>query len=295
VGQNGVGAKQYAPSGAPIWNSPAVDEKRKQLYVGTGENYSSPTTDKSDAIVALNLESGAVNWVYQGQAGDAENLACFAEDKTNCPKENGPDFDFGAGIILATMSDGRQIVIGGEKSGVVHAVDPDSGKLLWKVKPGRGGTLGGVHFGMAANADSVFVPVNDAEDGRTYKDPANPGVFAFDLASGRRIWAAPSSTCPDSKPCRIGYSQAITATPDLVFAGAADGWLRIFDAGSGAVLWQVDTKLPVKTVDGSTSAGGAFGGGAGPIVYHGMLFASSGYSLAGMKPGNLLLAFAVGE
>jgi polyvinyl alcohol dehydrogenase (cytochrome) len=293
VGTNAKGAKQYGPSGVPVWSSPAIDEKRGRLYIGTGENYSSPTTEKSDAVLALDLATGAIEWVFQGTAGDAENLACFAEDKTNCPRENGPDFDFGAGVVLASLPDGRALVIGGEKSGAVYALDPDTGKLVWQAKPGRGGTLGGVHFGMAANSDSVFVPINDAADGRSYTDKAQPGVFAFDLATGKRVWSAPSNTtgCTDPATCGIGYSQAITATQDLVFAGSVDGWLRILDAQSGAVLWQIDSKTPAKTVTGTDVGGGSFGGGAGPVLYHGMLFASSGYSVGGTKPGNLLLAF----
>jgi polyvinyl alcohol dehydrogenase (cytochrome) len=93
------------------------------------------------------------------------------------------------------------------------------------------------------------------------------------------------------KDCLIGYTQAITATPELVFAGNDNGWLRAFDAKSGAVMWQIDCKTPVKTVSGEEKTGGSFGGGSGPVLYHGMLYASSGYSLAGQTPGNLLLAF----
>ena len=100
------------------------------------------------------------------------------------------------------------------------------------------------------------------------------------------------AVCGGLAPCTVGYAQAITATPDLVFAGRGDGWLRVFDARSGALVWEVDTKLPVKTVNHEDKGGGSFGGGAGPILYHGMLFVSSGYNLAGRMPGNLLIAYA---
>jgi polyvinyl alcohol dehydrogenase (cytochrome) len=295
VGKNAKGVDEYAPSGAPIWNSPAIDPKRGQIYVGTGENYTSPSNDKSDSIVALDLQTGAFKWVYQARKHDATNLACMSADKTNCPKEDGPDLDFGAGVVLATLSDGRQLVIGGEKSGDVFAVDPDTGKLVWQAKPGRGGMLGGVHFGMAANADTIFVPINDAADGQHRDEPPHPGVYALDLATGKMVWSAPAdrSACAAAKHCEVGYAQAITATPELVFAGSGDGWLRGFDARTGQVLWQVDTKLPVKTVNGGQSNGGSFGGGSGPLVYNGMVFASSGYSLAGQTPGNVLLAYEI--
>jgi polyvinyl alcohol dehydrogenase (cytochrome) len=298
IGKTVKGTNRYGPAGASIWNSPVIDAKRGQLYIGTGGNSASPASDTSDAIIALDIATGAKKWIYQGLPGDATNLACLSEDRSNCPDENGPDYDFGAGIILATAADGREVVIGGQKSGDVHAVDPDTGKLIWRQKPGRGGSLGGVHFGMAVANHTVFVPINDALDrqhnGELYTEPAHPGLYAFDVGTGTPVWTVHGdpSTCAGLKGCTPGYSQAITATPDLVFAGSNDGWLRAFDAKTGNTLWQVEGKKAVKTVTGLEKSGGAFGGGAGPILYHGMLFASSGYNRAGMV-GNLLLAYEI--
>jgi polyvinyl alcohol dehydrogenase (cytochrome) len=299
LGTNAKGAKHFGPAGVNVWNSPAIDAKRKQLYVGTGGNSTSPATGTSDSIIAMDLDTGAIKWVYQALANDATNLACLSADKTSCPTENGPDYDFGAGAMLATTSDGRDFVLAGQKSGDVHGIDPDTGKLIWKQKPGRGGIIGGVHFGMAATHDTVFAAINDAftlkHSGTQYTEPAKPGVYAFDIASGNPVWSVPSDpeTCVGVKGCTIGYSQAITATPDLVFAGNNDGWLRAFDTKTGAVVWKIDTKPPVKTVNGGEAGGGSYGGGSGPVLYHGMLFASPGYSLAGAFPGNVLLAFEV--
>jgi polyvinyl alcohol dehydrogenase (cytochrome) len=293
VGTNSAGARQFGPSGAPVWNSPVVDARRGRLYFGTGENYSSPAEGHSDAIVALDMATGAMTWVYQATKGDATNLACMSENRANCPKEDGPDLDFGAAVVLAKAPGGRDLVIGGQKAGVVHALDPDTGKLVWKTRVGRGGMLGGVHFGMAAGRKLLFVPVNDAPDGRRYPDAPRPGVYALDLANGRTVWAAPADAkaCEGAKVCLNGYSQAVTATPDVVFAGSVDGRMRAFDAATGALLWQADTRTPVKTLNGQETAGGSFGGGSGPIPYHGTLYVSSGYSLAGSHPGNLLMAF----
>jgi polyvinyl alcohol dehydrogenase (cytochrome) len=298
VGKNAKGANHYAPAGGSVWSSPSIDVKRKQLYVGTGPNSTSPATNTSDAVVAMDLETGAIKWAYQGYAGDASNLACLSADKTSCPTENGPDYDFGGGgAVLTTTADGRDIVLAGQKSGDIHAIDPDTGKGIWRQKPGRGGIIGGVLFGVAVNKDTVFVPINDAlaimHDGQPYKEPAKPGMYAFDITTGKQLWATPSDPagCAGLKTCTTGYSQAITATPDLVFAGTNEGLIRIFDAKSGAVLWETDAKKPVKTVNGTENTGGSFSGGAGPILYHGMMFASSGYSLAGLYPGNVLLAF----
>jgi len=295
VGRNRVGASRYAPSGAPIWNAPTIDARRNLLYVGTGENYSSPATATSDAVMAMDLATGAVRWVYQGLASDAYNTACIAGDTTNCPEENGPDHDIAASVVLVAGADGRDVLVAGQKSGAVHALSPDDGTLLWKAKPGRGGLLGGIHFGMAAAPGRVYVPVYDAPDGRHYDEPARPGVYALDLRDGHALWQAPAplTTCVDRPFCIPGYSQAITATPELVFAGSGDGWFRILDATTGALLWQVDTTRAVRTVTGVVAGGGSMSGAAGPVVHDGQLFVSSGYGFGPQMPGNVLLAFEV--
>jgi polyvinyl alcohol dehydrogenase (cytochrome) len=298
AGVNAKGAKRFSPSGSSIWNSPAIDVKRHQFYVGTGPTSTSPAVKTSDAIIAMDLDTGAVKWVYQGLEGDAGNLACLSVDKTNCPVENGPDFDFGAGAILAKATDGRDVVLAGQKSGAIHAIDPDTGKLLWRDKPGRGSALGGVLFSIAANQDAVYVPVSDALDkdrmGVPFKEPGHPGIYAYDIGTGKQIWAmhGDPTTCTGLTGCTSGYSQAITATPDLLVAGSADAWLRIIDTKTGEVLWKVNSKVPVKTVAGTEKSGGAFSGGAGPVLYHGMLIASSGYNRIGMT-GALLMVFDV--
>jgi polyvinyl alcohol dehydrogenase (cytochrome) len=298
LGLNAKGGEHYGPAGASVWSSPTIDAKRRQLYVGTGGNSTSPATDTSDSIIALDLATGRVNWVYQGLSGDASNLACLAADKTSCPTENGPDYDFGAGAMLTTSANGRQMLVAGQKSGEVHAIDPDTGKLIWKAKPGRGGILGGIHFSLAADGGLVFAPVNDTPNldhktGKPYVEPAHPGVYALELATGRTVWSAPAdaSACVPGQPCRLGYSQAITAIGGLVFAGASDGTLRAFDARTGALVWRYDTTRPVRTVNGVDASGGSFGGGAGPIAYRGMLFAGSGYARTGVLAGNVLFAF----
>jgi polyvinyl alcohol dehydrogenase (cytochrome) len=293
-GKNSVGADRLGPSGVPVWNSPAIDIKRRQLYVGTGENYSSPATSTSDSVLALDLDTGKVKWVYQSQPGDAWNVSCLTPDKTNCPAENGPDHDFGAAPVLVHASDGRDYVIAGQKSGVVHAVDPDSGQEIWRNRVGRGGIEGGVLFGIAAFGDVVFVPINDRSAVVTYAEPARPGLYALDARTGKQLWQAPNTNvCHEHSSCDPGLSSAVTATPDIVWAGANDGYLRGYDTNSGKVLWSVDTAHAFDTVSGKRANGGSFGGAQAPLVYHGTLAVSSGYDYGGKMPGNVLLMFAL--
>lgn len=291
-----AGTEVFAPSGAPVWNSPTIDARRGVLYVGTGENYSSPADDRSDALIAIRLSDGKIAWSQQMVAGDAWNVACMMKDNPNCPIENGPDVDFGAGTILLTLPGGRQVLLAGQKNGVVYGLDPDAkGALLWKTRVGRGGIQGGVHFGMATAGDTVFAPVSDMKDGRDGRPvtgPPRPGMNALDAATGALRWSTPANdVCGTREFCDPGISAAITATPEVVFAGHMDGRFRAYDTANGAVLLEFDSTQPVKTVSGAMARGGSFGG-AGAAVRDGHVVVNSGYGLYFHMPGNVLLVFS---
>src|SRR5262249_35950512 len=76
VGTSRAGAPQWGPSGAGVWATPTLDVKRGLLYVTTGDNYSSPPTDTSDSVMALELKTGQIVWSRQMTKGDAYNSAC---------------------------------------------------------------------------------------------------------------------------------------------------------------------------------------------------------------------------
>ncbi|MCY3795066.1 MAG: PQQ-binding-like beta-propeller repeat protein [Gammaproteobacteria bacterium] len=294
--QNRAETNMWGPSGAVIWNSPAIDAKRNQLYVATGENMSSPATLTSDAIFAMALDDGAVNWVFQATVNDVWNTACDTENDHSCPPEGGPDFDFGAATMLLTTSDGQELVIGGQKSGIVHAVNPDDGSVVWQTRVGRGGIQGGVHFGMAAAGDRLFVPISDMADGREYDNPDRPGLHAVDVRTGEILWSALNPDVCDGRDfCHPGVSQAVTVAGNLVFAGAMDGVLRVHDAETGSVLWELDATKEFTTTTGETTHGGSFGGAAGPIIHNGELALSSGYGIYNHMAGNLMLVLAASE
>jgi polyvinyl alcohol dehydrogenase (cytochrome) len=234
-----------------------------------------------------------VIWHYQALAGDAWNVACVAPVPTNCPHDPGPDFDFGAGALLARAKNGRDFVLAGQKGGTVYGVDPDTGKLAWHTRVGRGGMAGGIHFGLAAMDGRVYVPVTDMPDGRPSDFPTSPGMYALDAETGDFIWRAPApESCSGRKLCLTGYSGAISVTPQLVLAGSDDAHIRIFDATNGKVLWEMNTDSELATVNGVPGHGGAISGGAAPIANDGELIVTSGYGFVSKMPGNVLLVFS---
>lgn len=296
TGKNSAGANNFGPSGAPIWSSPMLDSKRKLVIVTTGQNYSSPATGTSDAVIAMDTATGKIQWTTQVWENDAWNGGC-SRKTANCPKEDGPDFDVGTGAILIDTANDKQLLLVGQKSGLVFALDPDQdGKILWQKRVGSGGTMGGVHWGMSSDGDRLYVGVSDLPTGNPYiEGEAKPGVNALDPVTGKILWHLPlPNDCPAETKfrCYPGISAAVSSSPGLVFAGGMDGMLRAVDASSGKVLWAHDTYKSYTTVNGVAGKGGSIEAD-GPVIANGQLYVTSGYDKWAEMPGNVLLVFAL--
>ena len=310
---NRDGVQMWGPSGAVVWNSPTIDAKRGALYFGTGQNSSSPATDTSDAIIALDLKTGTQRWVFQALADDAWNAACLSGG-ASCPVENGPDFDFGASVMLVARKQG-DLLLAGQKSGEVLALDPDrNGAVVWRKRIGSGSSNGGVHHGMATDGKTVFVPIADPERKIAGYVP-KPGVYALKVDDGTVSWSQPvqrgcafdpgdaplvglaemakgkaeRSPWPDCS-YYYGHSAAAVVANGVVYAGALDGRLRAFDARDGKLLRVIETRLPYQASNGVAGHGGAIDVG-GVLVDDDQLFILSGYGMFGQMPGNMLLVY----
>ena len=294
--KNTVGTQLWGPSGAAIWSAPTVDTKLNAIYVATGNSYSNPPAPTSDAILAFDLKSGAMLWKQQVTPNDSYIVACLRPDKTNCPDDPGPDHDFGQSPILVTLPTGGRALVVGQKSGVVHALDPDQkGKILWQTRVGTGGALGGIMWGSAADSNSFYVANSDVRflgTGRGLNPTAGGGLFALDLATGRIRFKVPPMNCGDRKQCSPALAAAVTVIPGVVFSGGVSGFLRAYSTRDGRLLWEVDTAQEYETVNGEKARGGAMEG-PGPTIVEGMLYVNSGYGSWGGAPGNVLLAFSV--
>ncbi len=309
------GTQLWGPSGAPVWNSPTIDAARGVLYFGTGQNSSSPATGTSDAIIALDLATGERRWIFQALADDAWNAACLSGG-ASCPVENGPDFDFGAAVILLRRPEG-DLLLAGQKSGEVFALDPDrKGAVVWRRRVGSGSSNGGIHHGMATDGRRVYVPVADPER-RIAGYVPKPGIYALDIDDGDLLWSHPVERgCafdPADAPliglaemaqgkaqrspwpaCSYYYGQSAAAVVanGIVYAGALDGRLRLLDADSGQALRVIETSRPHRASNGIDGHGGAIDVG-GAIVEGNQLFVLSGYGMFGQMPGNMLLVYGL--
>jgi polyvinyl alcohol dehydrogenase (cytochrome) len=302
LGKNSMGKTFWGPSGAGVWNSPTIDAKRNTLYVGTGNGFSGPQTKFSDAILAMDLTTGNILWSFQGTADDVlwdgpctmvlpGTVMASSRPGTSAPdtpancSPKGPDWDFGASPILAELPSGKNLIIAGQKSGVVWALDADNkGAVVWsrdvaRVKPGGGGEI---LFGGAV------------DDRNAYFNLRSGGLVALDLVTGVEKWYV-GFTPPQEEEKAFGphgASSAVTVIPGAVLSGDLDGMLRAFSPDTGGLIWEFNTARQYeKTVNGVEAKGGSIGSG-GPIVVDGILYMTSGFvGVQSGIPGNALLAF----
>lgn len=307
VGKNSRGKDMLAPAGAGIWATPTLDVKRRAIYVTTGNAFAG-TPKTANAIMAMNIDTGKVLWSMQALAADTWHNGCpqiipggawparagggggrggrasgpaIPYPPENCPAVLGPDWDFAAPAALATTTDGRDILIAPQKQGLVWAVNPDNGQVLWKqdvareIAGGRGETLFG---GAVDNEKAYFGLISSAH-------------LALDLKTGEEVWYTPL-VAPQGRESQRGVVGAVTLIPGVLLSGARDGMIRASSSRTGQLLWEFDSARDFTTVNGVPARGGSAASG-GPVVANGMVFIGSGYpGFQGGQPGNVLLAFA---
>ncbi len=280
------GTQLWGPAGAGIWSSPAIDRKRRALYVATGNGYTDPAVDTSDAVVAFDLDTGKRLWAKQVMSKDAYVRNCPGKYRPNvstanksetCPDTLGPDMDFGNAPILRTLADGRTLIIAGQKDGDAWALDADKqGAVVWQRMLGLGldNGGGGMMWGSAADDRMAYFPVTRGGE--------KLGLAALHLTDGAPAWRA-------SPP--VGSAAPASVIPGVIFSGASTGTMYAYSTSDGKMLWQFDTAKEFTTVNGVAATGGALNA-AGPVVAGGRLFVPSGYSDLGWGArGNVLLSF----
>lgn len=296
-GRNAAGAEQWGPSGAPVWSSPTINERRRVIYVGTGQNTSHPATATSDAIWAVDAMKGATRWFFQALSNDVWNMACSRG--ANCPAAVGSvrkDFDFGSQTIVARDSRGKEILIAGQKSGDVWGLSPD-GREVWRRNLSPGSPLGGVHWGLASDGARVFAPI---------ADPVGAGLHALDVSTGEVLWRRllGDASCRDlgqdggaaadraafAKCRNIGMSATPLVIDGAVLAGTLDGKLMVFAAEDGELIATLDTARTFETLNGVPGQGGSIDSHS-IFAGDGLLFVGSGYAQFGAPAGNVLVAY----
>jgi polyvinyl alcohol dehydrogenase (cytochrome) len=288
--KNKEGVQTWGPAGGGIWAAPTIDARRRAIYVATGNGYADPPQRTTDAVIALDLQNGRIKWVNQLTPNDVWMIGCRPEnpDNPNCPAKQGPDYDFSASPLLTTDSNGRDLIVIPQKSGMAYALDPDrDGALVWQYRIGQGSGFGG-QWGAASDGQQAYFGVGD------FFSQQPGGMHAVRLDTGQRAWyvPAPPKLCGTAQRCNAAQGGAVTAIPGAVFSGSGDGGIRAYSTRDGSILWQFDTNRDFQTVNGVRANGGTMDG-PGPVVAGGMVYVNSGYGGFFGRSGNVLLAFGV--
>jgi polyvinyl alcohol dehydrogenase (cytochrome) len=283
--KNSQGVQQWGPAGGAVWNSPTIDPVRHAVYFGTGDATTYPAIDTSDAVMALDMDSGKVRWTYQVHKNDSFLVGCGDHRTENCPKVVGPDWDIPASPVLKTLRDGSRRIIVVTKPGDILALDPDKrGALVWRMNvfgpvigdgpAPKGAATAGIFWGAAINDEAAYFGLTHG------------GIGSIDIATGKRLWVNPLET--DKK---VSYASATTAFPGVVLQGSSDGKLTAVATTDGKLLWSFATMRDFDTVNRVKAHGGSISA-PGPIVADGLVVVGSGYAILGGTPGNVLLAFS---
>lgn len=295
-------------SGNAVWgSSPAVDVRRGQVYIATGNNYDVPDAvlacvaaagnnvpavqaclspdNHFDSVMALDAATGAVRWATRALPFDAWTVSCipFLGDGSNCPEPAGPDYDFGQAPALFRVASAsgpdRELVGAGQKSGQYWAMDPDTGAVRWVTQAGPGGLGGGLQWGSAVDGRRIYT-ANANSDRRAWTlqpggGSTQEGVWSgLDAATGQILW----QTAP---PHGGSTSGPVTTANGVVFGCSLDpnGWMYALHAATGQVLWRY------------MSGGSCLSGAA---ISQGQVFWGSGYANLGFGgPNNKLIAFEI--
>ena len=232
------------PSGAPVWSTPTYDAATKTVYVTTGNNYSEPSSQTSDAILALDAADGEIRWINQRTGGDVANVTTPPEDPAH------PDFDFGDSPQLYRVGS-RKVVGAGQKSGFYHAVDATTGALIDTLQVAPAGGLGGLFADTAVAGDTIY---------------ANGTHWPFVYAGGPPLGGTLTAVSGDASDLLWRFStpmpnlSGVAVANRVVYFQSLDGFLYALDARDGSLRAKVQT-------------GGQFGG---PAISRGHIYLATG-------------------
>jgi len=219
--KNSAGVQEFGPSGAAVSSTPTVDTKRNVLYVATGSSPTGTAQSLTDAVVAFDMADGKLRWVKQLPR----------------PEAGAAGAGFLSSPVLRTLATGNQILLAGQKSGVVYGLDPDhGGAVLWQTKigPPTAGAAGpGPGPGPGA-AGAGAAGAGAAGAGAAGAGVAGPGVSS---AAGGVAWGLAA----DHRNLYVALS-GLLAQP-----ANASGSLTALDIATGAARWHMPSPEPACT------------------------------------------------
>lgn len=268
-------------TGGAVWGSnPTVDHKTGELYIATGNNYSSPAgvclspgqgdcvapaaDDHIDSIMGLNLKTGAVDWA----------TPTISADTWTKPAPNGaPDYDFGSqpSLYTTTVNGQSTDLIGvGQKSGMYWALNPTTGAVVWQTQVGPGSSGGGIEWGSATDGTRIYAAIGNGNhlpytltSYNGTQSTTTGGLWAaLDAATGKIEW----QTADPQQAVDPGF---VSTANGVMYAGsgaATGNNMYALDARTGQIKWAFP------------SGGSVY---AGASIVNGTIYWGSGYRSGG--------------
>ncbi|TLD07832.1 hypothetical protein PgNI_10844 [Pyricularia grisea] len=297
-------------SGAAVWGSqPSIDPIRRQVFIGTGQLYSLPPafeecqrqtanitvikqgltghdpclprTAYQNSILALDLDTGRVNWVRQLGPLDAWNAGCIdfpglPPNPGACPDFPGRDADFGMAptFVLGSAATpfGVDIVVAGQKNGMLWGLCAASGTTAWATQTGPDGLEGGLTWGVAVDDRAVYFTNTNSEH-RPFPIPggdvvSNSAFGAASLTDGRILWLTPAPHNHDSYVAPAVVNDVVlvgtSGTRGDFVEPVGPGYLTPLDKRTGKVLRRIKLDAVLKggpaTVEDYVFFGTGYGG-----------------------------------
>jgi polyvinyl alcohol dehydrogenase (cytochrome) len=209
-------------AGGSVWSSAAVDQSRGLVFIGTGQSYEEPASPYTDSLLALDLDTGHLEWSRQFTADDVFTFW----------NQAGPDADIGAAPNLFRIGD-RDVVGVGDKAGRYAVFDRDTGETIWTVAVPEGNRLGGIMTTAAHAGGKIFLSSNRwGADILDFHDPEHASTtYALDAVTGDELW---STDLPSPA------FNAVSHADGVVYQTSVKGTVYALDAATGAVLWADD-------------------------------------------------------
>ena len=271
-GKNKDGVQTWGPAGGGIWAAPTIDPRRAAIYVATGNGYADPPQRTTDAVIALDMNTGKIKWVNQPRRGDVWMGGCKPEnpDNPNCPAKLGPDYDFSVSPLLTEALEGPRSAHRSSRSRAWRTRSIPTRRARSSGSTGRAGQRARRPVGRGRPTASRRTSASVAQ--------TPGGMRAVNIDTGEEVWSKPAAEklCGTGRGCNAAQGGAVTVIPGVVLSSSADGGLRAYSTENGSIVWQFDTNREFQTVNGVKAKGGAMDG-PGAVVAGGMVYMNSGY------------------